>query len=201
VNVAYVVQHHPSRADLLPRLLPHLHEAVVVTDPDSVAGLPDPWRCYLACLRALPLGATHLVIVQDDALPCPDFHLRVESLLEEKPDRIVCLFVSQAPNVRVAMLRALKNGQAWARLNPQGFTPVVCSVLPREVVEGLTEWADALPPNRHRRSDDFMLSQYAREKRLEVWACVPSICDHDDSVPSLIGARAGQRHRQAVALA
>jgi hypothetical protein len=197
VNVAYAVQTHPARQDLLPRLLPHLPGARVVTDTDY-QGLPDPWRCYQHCLRALPEDATHLCVVQDDALPCADFHPRVEALIAEKPDRIVCLFVSQAPAVRVAMLRAVKNGDRWASLNRQGFVPVVATVLPREHAEGLLAWADELPPNRHRRSDDHMLSAYAREKRLEVLACVPSICDHDDSVPSLIGARAGQRHRQAV---
>lgn len=199
MNLATVVQHHPRRADLLPRLLALLNDPRVVTDPDPT-GARDPWRCYQACLTAVPEDATHALIVQDDCLPCVGFHPRVEQAIRERPDSIICLFVSQALPVRAAVLRAVKAGEPWALLNKQAFVPVVATVYPARHVRAIRAWAETLDPKKHRRSDDFMVSQYARAKRVDVWATVPSLADHDGSVPSLIGAKPA-KHREVAALA
>lgn len=71
MTLAAIIQHHPSRAHLLPDLLQRLAPLPVdvVTDPDP-DGEPSSWRTYRACLEAFPEDATHALIVQDDVTPC-----------------------------------------------------------------------------------------------------------------------------------
>jgi hypothetical protein len=196
-ELAVTIQHHPARAHLLPRLFRVFPDAEVCTDSSPAA--KNPWLTYQACLRTLAdKDCTHGLIVQDDAVPCADFHDRLQPLLAEKPDTIMPLFVSGAPTVRVPVRRALLNGDRWALLNRQGFVPVVATVYPHHHVRKILDWAAELPERRHTRSDDHMLSLYTRANRLEVWAPVPSLVRHDDETPSLIGGRPG-RHRQVLA--
>ena len=99
------VQHHPARAVFLPRLLEALAPlpTEVIIDPEPYE-LASPWRTYLACL-ADPPDCSHLLIVQDDAVPCRGFTAAVEQVALANPDTPVCLFISrEARNSRIALM-------------------------------------------------------------------------------------------------
>lgn len=178
-----VVQHDDRRAELLPRLLRHLPGARVVT-----AERGSCWRTYLACLRALEKGASHLLIVQDDAVPCPDFLPTVEKVIAARPEAIIALFVSGSKlGGAQEVLDACSRGSNWALLAKNNFVPVVCTAYPRADVEALTAYADANPFSERRTSDDANVYQWMQAAKREAWATVPSLCDHNDFVPSLIG--------------
>lgn len=198
LRLAVVVQHHPARAHLLPTLLPLLGECEVVTDPEP-DGKRAPIRTYLACLRSMPSWASHLLIVQDDARPCLGFSRKCYELLAERPDDLIALFLGGAP-VRSARLaqQAHRRGERWSRLHRSDWCPTVATVWPRALVTAFLEFLAARPPTG--TGDDSVVGEYVRANDVPVWVTVPSLVQHPDVEPSLIGRRAGHgRNRMRVA--
>lgn len=183
------LQHHPDRAFLLPRTA-HL-KPTVVTDPDP-EGIRNPWRTYRACLETLPHGATHLLVLQDDALVCDGFLRVARAALKHRPDSPVTFFVPTAMRRGSRLLlQACGRGSNWANLGyHEPWIPVVALCWPAALVPGFLEWADArgFGPDR-RRADDGIVGRWARESRTDVWATVPSLVEHPDDVDSLIGTK------------
>jgi len=187
------VQHHPSRAHLLPALFDRLDQhAEVVTDPNPEDRFPSPWRTYRECLTD-PGGATsHLLVLQDDAVPCRNLVAACHLLARPEP---VVLFLGGAP-VRMAMeaRRAGVRGQRlvpWA-LRAADWLPVVAVLWPVEVAGSFIEWcgSNRLPGDPNPRSDDAVAGRWARKTRQQVWVTVPSLVQHADVEPSLIGRKA-----------
>lgn len=180
-----VVQSHPSRGDLLPRLLVYLPGAQVVFDPEPDAK-PNPWRTYLACLASLDPDAFHLLVIQDDAIVCLDFLATVEKVIEARPDSPICLFIPGVGLLRQAMLDACYRGKQWAEIPRPAFVPVVAVVWPRADAEALLAYTEAKPFARGRTSDDANVAEWMRVTRRTFWMTVPSLVDHPDDVPSLM---------------
>lgn len=194
--LSIAVQHHPARAELLPPLLAQLPDAEVITDPDPHATVWSAWRTYKIALDRTPADATHRLIVQDDAQLCRNFLPAIHRLIEARPASIICLFVAGRPVGSSRRLRrAAQEGLRWIQMNPQDWVPVVATIYPAVHVAELADWPDrkhrTRPPLRetHRKSDDFIVGLYARENRVPVWATVPSLVQHPDVVPSLVGRR------------
>lgn len=188
MNVSAVVQHHPARAHLIPALLRSLGTTEVVEDPKPDDG--SPLRTYLECLRRTPATATHRLIVQDDALLCENFPSRMLAALLERPHGLVAFFVPGAPPHRAAVLRAEIAGDTWVRLPPT-WVPTVALCWPVPLIGPFLEWATAeYPEGDRRRGDDGPVGKWANRVREQVLAPIPSLVQHPDVVPSLIGRKA-----------
>jgi hypothetical protein len=201
VNVSVAVQHHPARAHLIDRLVERLGGAEVVTDPDP-DGVRSPYRTYVEALRRTPPGATHRLIVQDDAEPADGFRPRMLDAVATHPDRLVALFVPGSPPHRAAVLRAQKAGQSWVTLPPT-WVPTVALCWPVEMVALFLAWADTkYPDGTKRMGDDGPVGKWAQTIRTRAVAPIPSLVQHPDVEPSLIGRRAaGGANRARVAVA
>lgn len=199
VSLAVVVQHHPSRARLLDTLLPALGECDVVTDP-LPSGPASPVRTYLACLRAMPPWATHLLVVQDDARPCQQFSGSALAAVQEKPGSLVALFLAGAPARSARLARqAFGRGETWVKMAPRDWTPTVALVWPRDLASEFLEFLKE-KPSLVRVGDDNAVGAFTTERALPVWATVPSLVEHPDVEPSLIGRRAAAgKNRMRVA--
>lgn len=199
VRLSIAVQHHPRRAALLPRLLASVPDAEIVSDPEP-DGLPCPLRTYAEALRRTPAGATHRLILQDDTTVCPDFRARAESAVAEHADTIVCLFVPGLVNAGSREIaHAAARGERFAQLRTAGrIVPAVATVWPTLLAADFLRFLENTA--RHECSDDGMAGAFVRSRRLDVWATVPSLVQHPDIVPSLIGRKAsagGNRGRVA----
>lgn len=204
MKLAVAIQHHPSRADLLPSLVDRLAplSAAIVTDPDP-AGKPSPWRCYRECLRAERRSdATHLLIVQDDAEPCVGFGVAVTRAIESRPDKPIAFFVSGALlDSAGAILRAGKARKRWVDLSPYSAAfPCVATSWPVALIPELLRFAEDKGFDEKTRADDGVLARFLQAKRIWPLATVPPLVQHPDLVPSLNGARAHagrNQHRRA----
>ena len=185
MRVQTVVQHHPSRAHLLPSLLAALPAGTqIVTDPEPANR--SPWATYLQCLRSLEDDATHLCLIQDDAQPCRDFGRVVDLLARKHRNAPVALFVPGLGNLRRVILNACQRDERYAELPTMTtFVPCVAMLWPREQVESILRY-EAVSPSLG-RADDGALGRWARATRTQILACVPSICEHPDVTPSLVG--------------
>lgn len=186
------VQHHPSRADLLPALLASLSPLPTEVIEHS-SQPPSPWLGYKLCMKNPP-NCSHLLIVQDDVVPAPGM---VEVLDQIARDVPVCLFLARLPrDTHPRVEQAVKMNRRYIRLSQRSFMPVVAVLWPIEKMiefDGWTEENSYLPGQREPRSDDAMAGRWKMINRQEVLATVPSLVEHPDVEPSTIGkvARGG----------
>jgi hypothetical protein len=87
------------------------------------------------------------------------------------------------------MKRAQEKGDAWCEIGGGLAVPVVATAWPVDVLDAFLEDVEA---RRFRitRSDDAAVSKFVHYRNVKVRAPVPSIVEHPDGVPSLIGDRA-----------
>jgi hypothetical protein len=173
-----------------------LDDVQVVADP---GGHPphSPWRTHRLCLASMPANATHLLVLQDDAIPQPDFLPRLEQALADHPEQIICLFVPGFPREKRLMGLAAEAGARYMQFRPSGWLPLVAVVYPREVVAALLAWT-ANP--RVRGADDAIVARFCRVRRLSPMVLVPCAVDHDESVPRVGYAVRRGLHRRAALL-
>lgn len=193
LNIACRVQHHPSRAHLLPQLL-HALDGLgpqVITDPGGRNN--GTWRTHRACLESVGPDATHLLVVQDDAQPCDGFAAKIHDAVADHPGKIVCAFAPGVGNILRLFHRARAGGDRYLIFPPTTFVPLVAVVYPRAHAEAAPRFADARRMSIG-RADDAVISTYARANRVPVVATVPCLVEHDDDEPSLMGMPHGRGH-------
>lgn len=182
------VQHHPSRAELLDRLLPGLAGLTVevVTDPKP-DGKPSAWRTYRECLSR-PHDADWLLIVQDDVIPADNLHVQIPEALQEHPGRVVCLFLAghPIPTARSAR-RAHDVGERHVEILPNNMTPTVATAWPADIAAQLVEWGDENVDPEH-RDDDSHIGRFMRHRPPAI-VRVPCLFQHPDDNPSLVRRR------------
>jgi hypothetical protein len=200
------VQHHASRAALLPRLLASLadfDDVKVIADPGANEK-PDHWRAHRACLIAMPDEASHLLVCQDDALPTASFHAKLTAAIVLQPESILLAFVPGFPRERRVMMMANQTGASFAPFIVGAYVPTVAIVYPCEVVKGLLTWADSGSGDRWRRplrgADDGVLANFCRLRRIRPLCLVPSIVEHDETVESIGKKTRSGLHRRAALL-
>ncbi len=190
-QVEYRIQHHPSRADLLPKLLSALPDAIVVLDEIS------PHSGYLECLADLPPAVTHVCILQDDVLLARNFALTVEKVIEARPTNVVSLFVGGLPGpTRTEFYRASQEGRRFSPVNSSRIVHVVALVWPRSLAEHFLAWSEEnkvpgpVPP----KSDDAAVCWWSLRTGNQILATVPCLVEHPDleSVVNPRRAKAGR---------
>jgi hypothetical protein len=179
----------------------------VVTDHEAATD-PNPLRNYLRCLEDIPNGATHVLVIQDDALPCLGFGQMMNKAVAERPDDVLSFFVGdlKGPSLK-AFRTAQMKGERWALLpRPSKVVHVVALVWPRELAAEFLVWYEEtkhkIPHPMPHRSDDMVVSYWIKtgHPRREVWATVPSLVEHPDDLPSVC-QRNERSGRHAIAFA
>lgn len=204
-HVSIAIQHHPARAELAEALLALLRadgaHADLAADPDPDAALRSPWRTYRHALETTPPNATHRLVLQDDVLVCDGFPAAAAAALAARPDRLVTFYVGG--NARLAAARvthAAAQGHAWADLRHFSWCPAVALAWPVDLIAPLLAYVDRQRWPETFRADDEIIGRYLRSAGALPLATVPSLVDHPDDVPSLIGTRArGGRDRGRIA--
>ena len=180
------VQHHPGRAHLLPRLLHHLTPLPSVTVVEHSSEPPDPWSGYKLCLTDLP-ECSHVLVIQDDALPVPGFAEAVQSIaVGDQSERPVCLWMGAIPANAAGRARRVWGKQRYIPLGPANFVPLVAVLWPRTVIDNFVIWAESTTA-RLTRADDGNVARWMKQTRQEFMVCVPSIVEHDDFTPTVKG--------------
>ncbi len=196
------IQGHPSRTHLhvrLQDLMVPLWTEVLLHESDP----PDPWAGYRACLADIPAAVSHLLVVQDDAIPAPGFSYAVERIAQRHPNDPVCLFMGASPASTAALARRAKPDVRYVPLVPSSFVPLVAVLWPAAVARSFLEWTTTA--RGMTRADDGNASRWLRATRQQAWVTVPSIVQHDDGEPSVKGGRShvpwAEKWRQALFLA
>lgn len=187
------IQHHPSRADLLPGLVASTGlPTSVVADHGPLPS--NPWRGYQLCLERVATDVAEFgVIIQDDAVLCQNFGPAIVRIADANDDTPVVLFIASLPRKTATdALRAVKRHVHYVDLFIRDFCPVVGMLWPREKAAQLLEWTKTakLPGGTEPRSDDAVVGRWKLINKERIRVTVPSLVQHPDQVESLIGRRA-----------
>lgn len=164
---------------------------MVDPEPD---GRRLPWRTYRACLERAPKRG-HLAVIQDDVWLADDFEELVAAAVAACPCRVLCLFVSG--QAKYTSSRVLHAADGFVQLDHRDhFIPVVANVYPVEYARAILELADRRKWGpRAQRADDAIVKDACVALGIEPWATVPSLVEHLDDVPSIMGGVGGRRRR------
>lgn len=100
----------------------------------------------------------------------------------------VAFFMAAAPRKSARLLEQAANQcEHWAILASGDWVPVVALALPAALADDLHAWAVAARLAPHLTSDDANVGAWAAARGLQVHATVPSLVQHDDAAPSLMG--------------
>lgn len=193
VRLSVAIQSHPRRAaqasDLAARLSPLPVE--IVNDPDPNARLASPWRTYQLALDSTPDWATHRLVIQDDATPCEGFAEAAPLAVAARPNACIAFFHGGRPRDNLHKIdAALRARQPLVRLSIQKWVPVIALSWPREIICPCLCWTYEQDWPEAFRADDEIVGHALRAHGVEVWATVPSLVEHEDVLPSLIGRKA-----------
>lgn len=190
-NVRFAVQTHPARALLAATLAARVGGPVdVVSDPDPDNPRRSAWRTFRALLERGPSNATHVAQIQDDAVVCDGYRQAVEAAVAARPGRLLVFFVGVGSHAHSrAVMEACRRDLSWALLGLGQWVPVVATAWPRELVTDFLAWEDAQHFPEGFVSDDERVGRWCQQRRHRPLAAVPSLADHPDVVPSLLGNR------------
>jgi hypothetical protein len=194
IKVSASIMAHPDRGPEVFELVKNLDaEVSTIWDLNGPAsGNADRiWGTARRAWLSYRATATHHVLIQDDAIVCPDFLAGLEQALEHVPETaIVSPYLGQASNVPArwerAAARATSGGARWIRSDTVMWG--VCLVAPTAIIPEMVAWAD----RRAGIPDDMRVGGYAKKLGLEVWYTWPSLVDHR-TIPSLTKHRARER--------
>jgi hypothetical protein len=189
IRLAVAIMAHHSRADRIPLLLERLKPCTdvhVEIDQESVG----PWPIAQRCWRSFPRDATHCLILQDDVRLCQDFYVGASRAIRHTPNSPIAFYANHR-----AISRARESGLSWAPIPSSHFLGGVwgqAQCIPRNYVDPFLRWyenrpEDVNPEFNDPKADDWILGQFLRRNKKQVWATVPSLVEHDCPSESLIG--------------
>lgn len=130
----------------------------------------DLWTDAKKVLTSYSKKTTHLLVLQDDVLPCKNFISAAEKLISLLPEEPISLF-SNSSAVETALLK----NKSWVKLKTwfmaQGY------IMPTSIIPDLIKWVDEkVKPTT--RFDDERFAMYFFYHEHLVYATVPSLVEH-----------------------
>jgi len=193
--VSVAVMAHPRRAEFVRDLVDRLDvPAEVVWDRVN-----NEWDTGRRALLAFDSGATHHLVVQDDALVCADFGAAAVRAADAAGERPVCFYTGKVRPHQSIVTRlhaeALGAGATWLQLPGPWWGVAV--MLPTTHLLDLVAWGDTR--GRHVANYDKRIARWYGRSATPCWYSVPSLVDHrpEDESPSLLPGHAGTRTAHA----
>ncbi|MGP3920402.1 hypothetical protein [Nonomuraea sp. 10N515B] len=177
MNISIAIMHHPARAHLVDALVRSCLPltARVITDPDP-AGIRSPLRTAKRAWAAVARGATHHLVIQDDALLCADFAAQLTAAVAARSGDVVALYSDwNSPQNSYLVRRAAAAGAAWAPLSSSDWAPAVALLMPAELARDLAAYLATIPDDVI--DDDEMIAKFCRERGLPLLATVPHLVE------------------------
>ena len=180
MRIGVVIQKHPSRS------IAHLSETVLAvddlatvvedTEPETKASWPTAARAWLAARE----DATHVLFLEDDAVPCQHFAEAIVKAVEARPEHCVAFWANRA---QVGW--ALAEGKSWVWCGA-GFHGTVAVLLPAESVRPFVRWGDERYDPTIPGGHDQRLREWLAHYKSRVLLSAPCLVQHGAPEASLI---------------
>jgi len=174
VRVSVAVMAHPAREEVAETLARNVG-ARVTWDRHR-----DEWETGSRALAAYDRFATHHIVLQDDAVPVPEFRRHAAAAIAQHPDSLISFYLgrSRPPHVQRRIIRATlaadERRAAW--ISDDRLLHGVGIALPIGDIDALLEWCRI----RNLPYDDRIGTWY-RAQRRKVMYTWPSLVDHADT--------------------
>lgn len=193
-KVAFAVVAHTMRRERAQKLVDSIAPYAQVELFEDDGSLGERANHARAWRWGASVAATHLVQVEDDALPVEGFaHHAAEAIAHMPSPYGLATFYTGVDGredlqsrVTAAITDAERAGAAWLRMKRAYWG--VCLVAP---VGRCLELADAV--GSWKWASDESVGHWASQNGVPVFASVPSLVDHDDGLPSTMGHGQGFR--------
>ena len=193
MKVSVAIMAHPRRKQFVEELLPQMDtEPEVIWDRHG-----DRWDTGRRAMQAYGPGATHMLVIQDDAIVSRDLVAGVERALRQVPASSGTPTPLSLYTGRRKAFRKVLHQHVGARrvswLTMPSLYWGVGVVMPVELIGPMIAWGDGHPeiPNY-----DLRMGAWLASEGITVWYPWPSLVDHRHS-PSLVAGRSSSRRRHA----
>lgn len=141
------------------------------------------WNFRFTCELLFADGFTHACVLEDDVQLCSAFLTELGRVVEAVPTAPLSLFTARASIVREADKKGTKLLQRYDLDTAQGL------VFPRFQFESLCRWIDAQEAEHPewKFHGDMRIAAWSKARRWPIVHVVPSLVDHDVSLPSTLG--------------
>lgn len=166
MNLAIHIQHTAERkhwTKILLKILNNDATEVYVGEKKSL------WEDAKKVLSHRP-SHTHVLVMQDDILPCQDFIPTVEQIINLLPNQPITFFTNN-PAADVAVMQ----DKRWVTLSV--WLMAQAYVLPVEIIDDMVAWIDEYV-KEDVRFDDERMAMYFYYHKIPVYATVPSLVEH-----------------------
>lgn len=204
-RVATIVMAHPTRRYRAARLA-RMIGADVCLDPDP-RGPPSATRTLTRCLAhymTMAMGQTggHLLVIQDDAVPCPVLHDHVARMTQRHPDALIALYTGHVHACRKQMLGDYKRAKRYTVLPLKHFVPTVALVWPSAHVWDFMGWLaaqDEVLPQDDEMVMRWRVHRFRHGQPVRAYGSIPSLVRHDNTQRSIMaGVNGGHGDRDAL---
>lgn len=194
-RVSAAIMAHPSRKEWVEPLMLKLGIDAGQHVDAVWDRVNDCWDTARRAWLAYDPGATHHLVIQDDAEPSRDLIRGVERALEFTPaESIMSLYVGtrrpMAHSVERVVRRATEAKPSFIAMN--GLHWGVAVVIPVPEIRAMVDWCDI----QTIRGDDNRIRRYfITQKKWPTWCPWPSLVDHRDIPSVLQHAKGRHAHR------
>jgi hypothetical protein len=152
-----------------------------VKDVKVVTSDRGTWESCKLCLRTIG-NSSHVMVLQDDVLPCRDLLRTATKMIELLPDKPITLFTS-----REQALTAKAVGNNW--MTVKAWFMAQAYILPKSFIDDFFAWDEIHGKQDQLGADDEHLALYCYCNEIRVWAAIPSLVEHLGWRSTTIGER------------
>ena len=172
MNLAVRIQHNQGKRDrwanLLFRVL--MPEIDPLADDVKVLGGDTLWQSCINVLSSYEKKHTHVLVLQDDVLPCVDFIPAVKRIIEAYPDRAITYF-----STREAIDEAIVKNLNY--VEQKYFFMAQCYSMPVAMIKDFLQF-NYLSVKDSVKMDDERIGTYLFMRGLKAIATAPSLVEH-----------------------
>ena len=128
------------------------------------------WGTCKECLLSTRTTDTHILVLQDDVLPCADFIRTVHQIIALLPNEAITLFTTSE-----LQTMALQHNIRWVQLT--AWFMAQAYILPVSLAHDMVVWIDKNCKESMVHDDDRMATYMWYHNR-KVWATAPSLVEH-----------------------
>ena len=202
MKLSAAVMAHPARRESAEGVRAALQRDVPVIydkNPRPSRDKMQRWRNGRRAWEAHDPGADWHLVIQDDVLVADHILDALETALDGLgPDGLVSAYTGTGRpdqrNVKRALTHADRHDLAWMSTRSLNWGPAI--IAPVHTIPAMLDWCeDHIERNRPPKSNyDYAIGVYYRDViGWRTWYTVPSLVEHRDDMPSLVGHDSGPK--------
>lgn len=189
ITIQPVVVAHPDREWRARQLAYELGAGIAVDDLGE-----GEWANHRsALLLGAQSGASHVLCIEDDAVPVPNLLAEAAKAIEARPNACISLYVGTGRPRQIGVRQAIERADAldlsW--LSADSLCWGVAFIMPAQDIDPMLGWAKT-----SRLPTDQRIGAWYRSQQRPVYYTWPSLVDHAD-IPSVIKGRPRPEKRVA----